>query len=104
MPKATLVTMAALAGLLAMTGCRDLADAPKPVRRTTIISAPGATSQGRPAKSATPAKPVAPEPAMSNPPPENAAPSPATKPATPPRPSNRARDQYRDRCGRPLIT
>jgi hypothetical protein len=104
MPKATLITMVGLAGLLAMTGCRDRADPPKPVRQTTIISTPGATSQRRPAKPAKPAEPVTPEPVMSSPPSQNKAPSPAAAPMPSPQRPKPAPNQYRDRCGRPLIT
>jgi len=104
MPKATLITMAGLAGLLAMTGCRDRPDSPHPVQQTTIISTPGATSRSQPVKRAKPAESAAPEPVMSSPPSENRAPSPAAAPAPAPQRSNPAPSQYRDRCGRPLIT
>ena len=108
MPKATLVTIALLAGFVGLPACAEHArqtpmEARKMVRRAATIWAPSAKEprhmeQGEEATAADP------EPAMSVPPLEEADEAPAPPPKRPPATPRAPLDPHRDRCGRPLNT
>ena len=107
MPTATLFTTTVFACLVAL-GCRDRAvEAPVPPseaiqRTTTILGAPPAAQNAKPARRSTPEAPR-PAPAMSTPAAEEALDAPAPSPAPVPTVPRRPHSRYEDGCGRPLV-
>lgn len=109
MRKAMLIAMATATGFVVMVGCRSRTvdhpgTAPQTVRRSTTIWAPANASPKPDVGPAEPAEPANPEPAMSIPPAEDSTEGPAGAPVPQPGPPSRIPSNYRDRCGRPLVT
>jgi hypothetical protein len=109
MRKATLIAMVTATGFVVMAGCDNRTldrprTPPQTVQRSTTIWAPVDASPNPDVGPAEPAEPAKPEPAMSIPPAEDSTQGPAAAPAPQPRAPSRTPSNYRDRCGRPLIT
>jgi len=109
MPRALLLTTAALACFVVALGCQRERRVPSPPHRsdgqtTIILGSPPAPRATDTASGVVPEAPAS-EPAMSAPPVEDIIDAPASTPASMPAPSapGRGPSQYRDGCGRPLV-